>query len=89
MAAEVDEQAVLRRVREHGQEHVLRWIDELDVPRRKHLIGQLAELDFDRLEQFRHLLAVPQTRVSLDSLTPAPVARLPLRAEQIERTTHR
>jgi len=78
MPAEYAEEAVLRRTREGGQEHVLRWLDELDEGDRSAFVRQLAELDFDRIAKFRKLISTPPTQLNFDEVEPAPVHQLPL-----------
>ncbi len=45
-----DDDLILRNVYEHGQEHVLKYWDELDERQRKNLLSQLKEVDFDLLK---------------------------------------
>lgn len=69
---------LLENLREHGQEHVLGWLEELDEPQRNDLVEQLAELDFERLEKFKTLIRTPPTAISFEDVRPAPVERIPL-----------
>jgi len=66
------------KLREQGQEHLLRRSDELDEAQRRHLMAQLAGLDFARLAEFRLLLGTPPTDISFEDVMPGPVERLPL-----------
>lgn len=72
------------KLRQHDQEHVLRWLGELDEEGGERLLGQLAGLDLGRLERFRRLLGTPPTDVSFADVSPAPVERLPLNEAQQE-----
>jgi UDP-N-acetylglucosamine/UDP-N-acetylgalactosamine diphosphorylase len=72
------EEAVIRSVRERGQGHVLRWLDELEADSRRRLLSQLAEVDFDELDEFRGLIETPPTDISFGDVAPPPVARVPL-----------
>jgi UDP-N-acetylglucosamine/UDP-N-acetylgalactosamine diphosphorylase len=40
-----------QRLRQHGQEHALRWWDELNAPQRRELLDQLHALNFEELRQ--------------------------------------
>lgn len=73
---------VVQRLRQFGQEHALRWLDELDDERRQRLLGQLARLDLDRLREFKALIDTPPTDISFDDVAPGPVVGLPLRESQ-------
>ena len=42
---------ILRRVRQHGQEHILAWWDKLDETQARELIDQLQGIDFDLLDR--------------------------------------
>ncbi|MHC4591597.1 MAG: UTP--glucose-1-phosphate uridylyltransferase, partial [Planctomycetota bacterium] len=75
---------VLRQLHEHGQNRVLEWLDELDDAARVRLMQQLAELDFERLARLRELIGVPPTDIGFLDVSPAPIERIPLRADQRE-----
>jgi UDP-N-acetylglucosamine/UDP-N-acetylgalactosamine diphosphorylase len=65
-----------QRLRQHGQEHVLAWWNELSDPEREHLLKQIQELD---LKQLRDLYASREKTFPLPSperIAPVPVARL-------------
>ncbi|MCK4282717.1 MAG: UTP--glucose-1-phosphate uridylyltransferase [Candidatus Brocadiae bacterium] len=74
-----DQEQIARRLRESGQEHALRWLDELDDAGRQKLLRQLAGLDLPELLEFKNLIETPPTDISFEHVEPAPVARLPLR----------
>jgi UDP-N-acetylglucosamine/UDP-N-acetylgalactosamine diphosphorylase len=76
------ERKVVESLREHGQEHAVRWLEGLDEEGRRSLMGQLAGLDFERLAQFRALIETPPTDVSFADVRPAPIAKLPLTEAQ-------
>jgi UDP-N-acetylglucosamine/UDP-N-acetylgalactosamine diphosphorylase len=65
-----------QRLRQHGQEHVLAWWDELNDQERQGLLGQLQGLDLDQLQS----LYADRDRISAapsqDQIAPVPVARL-------------
>ena len=84
MTGEFDEESVIRRVREGGQEHVLRWLGELDEARRTRFLLQLGRVDFGLLKVFRKLVTTPPTEVSFTDMEPAPVERLPLTSRERE-----
>jgi UDP-N-acetylglucosamine/UDP-N-acetylgalactosamine diphosphorylase len=44
-------EAVLRRLREHGQEHILRWWDRIDDGERRELLAQVEEIDLSLLKR--------------------------------------
>lgn len=83
MATEFDENAVIKTVKEHGQDHLLRWLDELDDAGRARLLEQLARIDFARVADFRRLITSTTTEATFSKLEPAPIERLPLRREQV------
>ena len=74
----LDEQAIRRRVAEAGQEHVFRFWDRLDAEGRRRLLGQLAEIDLDRLAELieRHVIH-PKPFALPEDLRPAPFIPLP------------
>jgi UDP-N-acetylglucosamine/UDP-N-acetylgalactosamine diphosphorylase len=78
------ETRIVDRLVEHGQEHVLRWVEELSKEARRKLMQQLAHVDFDRLDHFNALISTPPTDVSFTDVDPPAVARLPLNAPQHE-----
>jgi UDP-N-acetylglucosamine/UDP-N-acetylgalactosamine diphosphorylase len=78
------ERRIVQDLREHGQDHVLRWVDELALPARRRFMAQLAALDFGLLEEFQRLIETPPTDLSFADVIPAPIQRLPLSAAQQE-----
>ena len=44
---------------QHGQEHVLRWFEELSEAERGELLDQVERLDWDEIERFRELVGSP------------------------------
>lgn len=64
---------IRERLRAHNQEHLLRFFDELPSARRDHLLGQIAELDLDQLDELieRYVREKPQFALP-DDLEPAP-----------------
>ncbi len=58
---------------EHGQEHVLAYFDELSPDERRHLLTQLAAIDWDRFEGWVHDYVERRPTYSLpEDLEPAP-----------------
>jgi UDP-N-acetylglucosamine/UDP-N-acetylgalactosamine diphosphorylase len=62
------------RLRRHGQEHVLRFFEELDDDGRARLLAQIEELDLDWLDR---VLAAEPPRVDPADLTPCTEVILP------------
>ena len=85
--SKVDQARLARTLRQHGQEHVLRWVGDLDEAGRNRLLGQLAELDLNQLDRLAVLIETPPTDVGFGDVAPAPIERLPLNeaAQQAER----
>jgi UDP-N-acetylglucosamine/UDP-N-acetylgalactosamine diphosphorylase len=83
MTGELDRETILDHVREHDQEHVLRWLDELDAQSTRELLSQLGDVDWDRFDQFRRLVMTAATEATFSNLRPAPIERLPLRPDQV------
>lgn len=48
-----DTAPVADRLRAHGQEHLLRWWDELDESQRARLVADIEAVDFDRLAELQ------------------------------------
>lgn len=61
-------------LRQHGQEHVLRFWEALDAAGRRALLGQVAEIDFGEVARMRKTLACGPQAVRLEP-RPAPVTR--------------
>ena len=66
------------RLRAHGQEHVLRFVDELDDAGRSRLAGQVESLDLDLLDHLVETLvrAQPEPPIDPAQAEPHPVVRL-------------
>ncbi len=47
-----DFQTIQKTVREHGQQHLLRFYDELSEPEQAALLEQLAAIDWDRIDSY-------------------------------------
>lgn len=58
----------------HGQDHVLRYWDDLDGPRREHLVAQLADINLDQMDRLIEKWVKndppPET---FNAITPVPV----------------
>jgi UDP-N-acetylglucosamine/UDP-N-acetylgalactosamine diphosphorylase len=73
-------------LREHGQEHLLRWWGEISEDRRSSLRRQLAGLNFTQAQDlFRKTRDQPAAILDPDRCRPAPVLRLPLQFEEWEK----
>jgi UDP-N-acetylglucosamine/UDP-N-acetylgalactosamine diphosphorylase len=72
-----------RRLREHRQEHVLRWWDELGPGERRELLDQLLGLNLGELQQLHARAGESYPAPSAEHIKPAPVlpARSPRDAE--------
>jgi hypothetical protein len=46
MAAAAIEPALLDTLKKHGQEHLVKFFDQLTTEEQQHLLGQLREVDF-------------------------------------------
>ncbi len=79
------ESQLAERLEEHGQEHALRWLPQLNEAQRRHLMEQLVAIDYERLDEFRELVQVPPTVTSFLGIEPAPVERLPVTDGQTQR----
>ncbi len=62
-------------LREHHQEHILRFWDELDMKGRERLLKQIARIDFDNLKKLIALTAEGET-IAPREMGEAPVIRL-------------
>lgn len=66
----------MEKLRAHGQDHVLRWWNELDDTQRRDLDEQIAELDLQLLERLYGQRKDVPTLPTPDRIQPIPVARL-------------
>ncbi len=87
MSAQEPNGRLQEKLREHGQEHVLEWLEELEEEPQRGLLEQLRRIDFDRLAEFRTLLRSPAEKVAFGDVVPAPVERLP--SDETEREAER
>jgi UDP-N-acetylglucosamine/UDP-N-acetylgalactosamine diphosphorylase len=78
-------QAVYDKLKKHNQEHVLKFIDELDPGERSELLQQLEKIDFDELDELiaDYVLKVPEIKIPED-LAPAPYFPLVPEDEEME-----
>jgi len=67
--------ATWERLRRHGQEHVLRFWDELEPKGREQLLSQLRFVDLDLIDRLVAQANAPASESS-ESIEPAPVLRL-------------
>jgi UDP-N-acetylglucosamine/UDP-N-acetylgalactosamine diphosphorylase len=80
--AERETVEVLQRT---GNDHVLRWVDELADADRTRFMQELAAVDERKLRQFGVLIGTPPTDVSFVDVRPAPVERLPIKPADVKR----
>ncbi len=76
---------ILDRVSEHGQEHVLRFWDELTAGERDLLLEQIKEIDFELLEQHKKMLQKGASYSRGSSGRPAPPPYLPIPESDAEK----
>ncbi len=69
-------EALRARLRQHGQEHVLRWWPDLSDAERRGLLGQLEALDLGQLAQLFGHRDETFTLPPLEAIAPVPVAQL-------------
>ncbi len=68
------ESSLAARLEQHGQEHLLRWSDDLEPSARERLIAEVEALDLDQVDElFRNLGQTDPT----NRVKPLPVDRLP------------
>jgi UDP-N-acetylglucosamine/UDP-N-acetylgalactosamine diphosphorylase len=80
MSAIPERDALFKLLAPYGQEHVLRWWDELSAPEREHLAEQIRRLDLIRLQMlYREALTDAPQAAAFDPrrVHCAPVLRLP------------
>jgi len=83
-----DESAIRRTVADAGQEHVLRFWDDLDADGRRRLLAELAEVDFEEIGRLvRELLEGSRGLDLPKDLQPAPF--IPLPASEADRRRRR
>lgn len=73
-------QDLAERLKRHGQEHLLEYWDDLDVPQREALAAEIASIDFDQLDRLIAELVrkdVAQAEVDADAVRPIDVVRMP------------
>lgn len=78
-----EQEKIARRVKAHGQGHVLRWINEISEEERKCLFVQLNNLDFERVEELAGLIGKEEESVDFDKIEPADVERLGTSGEEV------
>jgi len=76
-------QDIYNKLKEHNQEHVLKFIDELNPTQHCELLQQLKHIDFDELDDLikEYVLQEPEIKIPAD-LAPAPF--FPLKAKDVE-----
>ncbi|MFO0950905.1 MAG: UDPGP type 1 family protein [Isosphaeraceae bacterium] len=71
--------SLVERLARHGQEHLLRFWDDLGDDQRSTLLAQIAQIDFDELDRLRSELLDEDAQVAPppESVGPIEVTRLP------------
>src|SRR5690242_10648811 len=64
------------RLRQHGQEHVLRWWDHLNDQERRELLRQVQAIDLDQLRRLYARRDATFSVPAAEQIKPVPVARL-------------
>ncbi len=77
-------QEALALLKAHHQEHILRFWRELSEAEKAHLLGQIAQIDFDNLEKLIALTAQKDESAPAE-MTEAPVIRLEERISRDEK----
>ena len=72
----MDEQGIIEKVKSEGQDHVLNYLDELSVEQRQSLLGQLAKVDFEKVNELASLIGQEEEEIDFDRVEPAPVEKL-------------
>lgn len=73
-----DRETLLQRLEPRGQQHLLRWWDELDAPARARLAEEILAVDFDKLAQLvDELVRGEAPPVDPASIGPVEVHRMP------------
>ncbi len=73
----MDEKRLREKAQDHGQEHVLDWLDELEGAKRKRLRRQLEEVDFQWVNEKGPLIGAEREDIDFSSVKPPPVEKLP------------
>jgi UDP-N-acetylglucosamine/UDP-N-acetylgalactosamine diphosphorylase len=60
-----------------GQGHLFLWWPELGIPEKERLLRQVADIDFDLIQELVRVLILDRTKEPLMPLEPAPVVPLP------------
>ena len=72
-----DESSLVARLKEHGQDHLLRWVDELDPAARDRLVAEVDALDLPLVDRLFRDLGRSEAAAITGAVTPIPVERLP------------
>ena len=72
-----DESSLVARLKEHGQDHLLRWVDELDPAARHRLVAEVDALDLPLVDRLFRDLGQGDAAAITGAVTPLPVERLP------------
>ncbi len=69
--------SLVARLTSVGQEHLLRWWDDLDTDTQGRLAAEVESIDFDELDKLFHQLVQDEAAVSPSRVAPVEVDRLP------------
>jgi UDP-N-acetylglucosamine/UDP-N-acetylgalactosamine diphosphorylase len=83
-----EQQKIIDRVKQNGQNHVLRWLGELSEEQRVSFLDQLNRVDFEQIREFARLMDDPPQPDNPDDIEPAPVARLPQDEAESKQESH-
>ncbi|MFP4029590.1 MAG: UTP--glucose-1-phosphate uridylyltransferase [Candidatus Brocadiia bacterium] len=76
------QQKTIQRVRSAGQDHVLKWIDDLSSEQKQQLLSQLKNIDFGKVSRLTQQIGRSGEEISFEEVEPAPVNTLPQTAEE-------
>ena len=70
---------LLERLRKHGQDHLVRWWDELAEPQRCGFVRELESIDFEQLDSLisKYVQRDPEVGIDPSRVRPIEVERLP------------
>ena len=71
-----DHRAIIDRIKENDQKHVLRWLGEVSEEEREAFLGQLEDVDFDLVSHFERLIREGVHDPDVGEVTPANVIQL-------------
>jgi len=72
---QVSYKQLFQKLEKHGQEHVLRWWDDLTESQRDRLAGQILSMDLDLVTRLKEEVLHAPPRGDVEGLSPAPVIK--------------